>query len=107
VARIAKTRTGFDLLPMTAETVARGTVAGADGRWVSGIARGLTPVDLGLKVVVDQLHGGPFAQPTVIEVEYDAAHAAEAAAVVERLRAALGPYLHPKERNKISYLLAP
>ena len=107
VARVAKTRTSFDIIPMTAETVAHGTVAGADGRWVAGLARGLTISDLGVKVMVDQLYGDPFAEPTVIEVEYDAAHAARAAAVVERLRAALGTWLRPKERNKISYLLAP
>ena len=105
VARVSKTRTGFDLLPVLAERAGGGAVPAPDVRPVGDLGA-LRITDLGLKVVVDELHDAPFAEATIVEVEYDARHEARAVALVARLRAALGPALRPKERNKIAYLLA-
>lgn len=106
VARVDKTRVSFDILPIVTETGdGRGRVSGADARLVEELAS-LRIVDLGVKIVVDELRGRDFGEPTIVEVEYDAARVAEGAAWAERVRAALGPGVRPKRLNKIAYLLA-
>jgi len=105
VARVEKTRTTFDIVPVLAVTPGGEVVPGADTRLVEDLAS-LRVVDQGLKVVVDELHGAGFDEPAMVEVEYDASRAVQGAALVERLRAALGPGVRPKARNKIVYLLA-
>jgi hypothetical protein len=106
VARVDKTRVAFDVHPVVTETAdGLERVAGADVRVLEEL-ESLRVVDLGLKMVVDELHGGAFAEPSIVEVEYDAARVKEGAALAERVRAALGPGARAKERNKIAYLLA-
>lgn len=105
VARVDKTRVAFDVHPVLCETADGAVVAGADARLMEDLAS-LRLVDVGLKVVVDELHGCGFAEPAIVEVEYAAARVAEGAALAERVRAALGPGARAKERNKIAYLLA-
>jgi hypothetical protein len=105
VARVDKTRTAFDILPVVGATVGGVAFHGADTRLVEDLAS-LRIVDLGVKVVVDEFHGAGFDEPAIVEVEYDLARAEEGAALVERLRAALGAEIRPKARNKIAYLLA-
>jgi adenylate cyclase class IV len=104
VMRIKKRRTGFELLPVLAECEERGSLAGVDARPIERLDA-LRVTDQGLRVLVDELHGVPFPEPTIVEVEYDQAHAGAAARLVEQLRSALGPdCLRPKELNKIAYL---
>lgn len=105
VARVDKTRVAFDVHPVVTETDGVERVAGADVRLLEELGS-MRVVDLGLKIVVDELHGGSFAEPAIVEVEYDAARVMEGAALAERVRAALGPGARAKERNKIAYLLA-
>jgi hypothetical protein len=105
VARVNKTRTAFDLLPVVTADAAGAAFPGADTLLMENLAS-LRVVDLGLKVVVDELHSPGFDEPAIVEVEYDLARAEAGAALVERLRAALGPEVRPKKRNKIAYLLA-
>ncbi len=105
VARVEKSRTAFDLFPVVAHGPGGEAVAGVDTRLVEDLAS-LRVTDLGLRVMVDELHGAGFDEPAIVEVEYDAARAEAGAALVERLRAALGPGARPKARNKIAYLLA-
>lgn len=106
VAEVRKTRTAFDLHPFVIESTEGAVASGADHGGI-GEARGETrATDIGLRVLVDELHDRPFPESTIVEVEFDRRHEHEAAEVVGRLRAGLDPWLRDKERNKITYLLS-
>jgi hypothetical protein len=105
VARVEKTRTAFDIVPILSVNAHGESVPGVDSRFVGELAS-LRVVDLGLKVVVDELRGAGLDEGAMVEVEYDGTRVEAGAALVERLRAALGPGVRPKARNKIVYLLA-
>jgi hypothetical protein len=105
VAEVRKTRTAFDLHPFVIESAGGAVAAGADHRGI-GDARGeASTTDIGLRVLVDELHGRPFPEPTIVEVEFDPRHRARAHALLVRVGEALGPVVREKARNKIAYLL--
>jgi hypothetical protein len=77
----------------------------ADVRGVRTADGDLVAVDTGLKLLVDAVHGGLFAEPTIVEAEFGAQHRELAHALLRRVGEALGPGVRGKARNKISYLL--
>ncbi len=105
VATLEKTRTRFELLGVTSHSSAGGVVHGADVHGVRTADGDLVTVDHGLKLLVDHVHGGLFAEPTIVEVEFDTRHRERAHALLRRVGEALGPGVRGKGRNKISYLL--
>jgi adenylate cyclase class IV len=106
LAEVGKTRTAFDVRPILYDLEGGTFAAGLDHRGLDGVRGWLRIHDLGVKVLVDELHEPAFGERTIVEVEYDRRHAAQAAEVAARIRAALGPGARAKERNKIAYLLA-
>jgi hypothetical protein len=106
VAEVGKTRVGWDLQPVVFELSSGDVAIGMDHRGIDGERGELRVTDLGLKLLVDELHDPVFPERTIIEVEYGPAHEAQAVEVVARLRAAFGAALRDKARNKIAYLLA-
>jgi len=106
VACFDKTRYTWELAP-TQSSDARGKrLRSAERTGVVGAHGWLRVIDFGLKVDVDELHGSPFPEPSIIEVEYDPARQAQAAPVVERIRTAFPAELREKEFNKIAHLLS-
>ncbi len=105
VACFDKTRYTFEVRAVRS-TDARGrSMHAPERRGVEGAAGWLRVNDFGIKVDVDDLRDSPFAEPSIIEVEYDPTRKAEAAPLAGRIRAALAGRLREKQVNKIAHLL--
>lgn len=105
VACFDKVRTTFPVIAGRSLDSAGMEVIAGELRGVGGAQGYLRVLDFGIKVEVDELRGGPFAEPTVIEVDYDTAHEERARPLAAAIAAALGPHLRQKTTSKISYLL--
>ncbi len=106
VAYFDKMRYTFEIVTAHS-TDARGKKLEAPEReGVEGARGWLKVMDFGIKVDVDDLRDSPFAEPSIIEVEFDPARYLEAAPIAGRIRAALPGRLREKEFNKIAHLLS-
>lgn len=106
VACFDKTRYSWELVPTQSSDATGKRLRSAERTGVAGARGWLKVLDFGIKVDVDDLHGSPFPEPSIVEVEYDPAHHARAAPVVARIRAKLAGELREKEFNKIAHLLS-
>ncbi|HEU4560413.1 MAG TPA: CYTH domain-containing protein [Longimicrobium sp.] len=88
-------------------TDARGkTLVAPEREGVEGARGWLKVMDFGIKVDVDEMRDSPFAEPSIIEVEYDPSRYPQAVPIIDRIRAALPGRLREKEFNKIAHLLS-
>ncbi|HET7464704.1 MAG TPA: CYTH domain-containing protein [Longimicrobium sp.] len=105
VACFDKTRYTWELSPSKSSDARGKRLQSAERTGVVGVRGWLRVNDFGMKVDVDELHGSPFPEPSIVEVEYDPARRSTAAPLVERIRGALAGELREKEFNKIAHLL--
>lgn len=105
VARFEKTRYTWEVVPTQSSDANGRRLSSAERTGVVGAQGWLRVIDYGMKVDVDELHGSPFPEPSIVEVEYDPSRRVAAAPLVERIRGALRGELREKEFNKIAHLL--
>ncbi|HET7229461.1 MAG TPA: hypothetical protein VFJ16_05630 [Longimicrobium sp.] len=106
VACFRKTRYGFEVRPARSTDAQGKQLVAPERQGVEGARGWLKVNDFGVKVDVDEMHDSPFAEPSIIEVEYDPARQAEGGPIADRIRAALPGQLREKEFNKIAHLLS-
>lgn len=103
-ASIGKSRTVFILHPGLSSTDTGEPVTASDTRLLVGI-REIVTSDVGLRVIVDEMHDSPFPERSLVEIEFGPPHAAGGVALAARVRALLGARLREKALNKIAYLM--
>lgn len=105
VARFDKARWTFEVVPSRSADSYGKVLHSPERDGVEGARGMLRVLDFGIKADIDDIRDSPFAEPSIVEVEYDAARQAQAAPLIERIRAGLGPAPREKLYGKIAYLL--